>query len=127
MIMYCFVIILNIGGVFCMTIFLWLDLPNRPGAPSGGGKKPASGNMPGIGISLGDLSNIKARLKKVSSEEKKDSEVPDTTPAPQEKPNTDSFQGRMNLFKQAEGEAKNTSRLLYSSFPILKVTLSVKI
>ena len=88
-----------------MTIFLWLDLPNRPGAPSGGGKKPASGNMPGIGISLGDLSNIKARLKKVSSEEKKDSEVPDTAPAPQEKPNTDSFQGRMNLFKQAEGEA----------------------
>ena len=94
-----------------MNIFLWLDLPNRPG----GGRKPAPGAAPGIGVSLGDLSDIKSRLKKVSSEEKKDLEVHDGSTGSQKKADTDSFQARMNLFKQAEGERKS-SLSMFTSF-----------
>ena len=94
---------------------MWLELPNRPAvATPGGGKKQSTGTGPGIGISLGDLSSAKGRLKKVSSEEKKESsEGSDRSLGSQDKvTETDSFQGRMNLFKKAEGEGNFLDKFL---------------
>ena len=85
-----------------LCYILCSDLPGRPGG--GAAKKQSSGAGPGIGISPGDLSKI--RLRKVSSEDKKEpsegSEGPSSSDA--KVPEADSFQGRMNMFKKAEGE-----------------------
>ena len=92
-----------------LLYILCSELPNRPAVvpPGGGAKKQSTGSGPGIGISLGDLSKV--RLKKVHSEEKKEpSEGSDgsagSAGSQVKVAESDSFQGRMNMFKQAEGE-----------------------
>ena len=102
-------------------------------ATPGGGKKasPSSGGMPGMGISPGDISNVLGKLRKVSSEDKKESfESSDGSAGSQVK--TDgSFQGKVNLFKQAEGEGQHfpyqkicPKKSVYYTFDVRNMLLS---
>lgn len=87
------------------------DLPTRPpAAQSGGGKKQLPAGAPVLGISLGALSNAKGRLRKVSSEDKKDSfEASEGSGGSLPKADNDSFKGRMNMFKEAEDDDTDSS------------------
>lgn len=103
--MVVFVIALH-DDIFCFAWhILLLDLPNRPAMAPPGGAKKQSGSSPGIGISLGDISGAMGRLRKVNSEDRKESlDGSDGSARSQTTTSTDSFKGKINMFKQAEGE-----------------------